>query len=151
SVDQIANRLEANFSLLTGGGTDRPTRHQTLTAAMDWSYALLSEEERTLLRRLSVFAGSFSLQACGTICAEGGLNVLERLLLLLEKSLVLYEEPEGEGRYRLLETVRRYAGGTLAETEEEARLHGRHRDYYTTLAEEVALNPAGADQAVWPV
>ncbi|HZP83879.1 MAG TPA: tetratricopeptide repeat protein, partial [Chthonomonadaceae bacterium] len=149
SVVQIADRLEANFVLLTRGGADRPTRHQTLSAAMDWSYALLSEEERRLLRRLSVFSGGFSLEASEAVCVEEGLNVLEPLLQLLEKSLLVYEEQDGGGRYRLLETVRRYAGQKLAETEDEPLLHARHRDYYTALAEEAASNLSGAEQVDW--
>ncbi len=149
SVDQIASRLEANFRLLTRGETDRPSRHQTLTAAMDWSYALLSEEERRLLRRLSIFSGGFALEAAEAICAETGETVLEGLLSLLEKSLVVYEDQEGEGRYRLLETIRHYAAQKLAETEEEAALNLRHRDHYTTLAEEAARNLTGGEQVAW--
>src|SRR5262249_41289423 len=110
TVDQIAERLDDRFRLLTGGSRTALPRHQTLRAAIDWSYDLLAEPERTLLRRLSVFAGGWTLEAAEAVCADENLAadaVLELLAHLVDKSLVLVEESgEGEVRYRLLETMR---------------------------------------------
>jgi predicted ATPase/class 3 adenylate cyclase len=108
-VEQIVQRLEDRFRLLTGGSRTALPRQQTLRAAMDWSYDLLTEEERALLRRLSVFTGGFTLAAAEAVCAENGIeegDVLDLLTRLVEKSLAVYEAELGEGRYRLLETVR---------------------------------------------
>src|SRR5207247_1659321 len=104
TVEQIAARLDDRFHLLTGGRRAALPRHRTLQALIDWSYHLLSEEEQALLRRLSVFAGGWSLEA-----AEALGGSLDLLASLEEKSLVLVEEREGELRYRMLETVREYA------------------------------------------
>src|SRR5262249_39567734 len=113
-VEQIAARLDGRFRLLTGGSRTGLPRHQTLRALIDWSYDLLTEAERTLLRRLSVFAGGWTLAAAEAVCAGGyprsgssieDWEVLDLLTSLVEKSLALYEEGEREGRYRLLETV----------------------------------------------
>src|SRR5439155_8972105 len=112
AVAQIAARLNDRFRLLTGGSRTALPRHQTLRAAIDWSYDLLSDPERVLLRRLSVFAGGWSLDAAEAVCHGEGIEdweVLDLLTALVEKSLVQYEEQEGTARYRLLETVRQYS------------------------------------------
>jgi len=109
AVEQIAARLDDRFHLLTGGGRMVLPRQQTLQAAMDWSYDLLSEPERRLWHRLSVFAGGWTLEAAEAVCAGVGLDVadvLDRLTSLADKSLVNVEAPDGEARYRLLETIR---------------------------------------------
>jgi non-specific serine/threonine protein kinase len=132
--DQVAQRLDDRFGLLTGGGRNTLRRHQTLRAAMDWSYDLLSPAERTLLGRLSMFAGSFSMEAAETVGADGRTlvisDVLELLGHLVDKSLVVVETGERDARYRLLETVREYATEKLDEAEETAATARRHRDFF---------------------
>src|SRR5262249_19327403 len=121
-------------------------RHQTLQTAMDWSYDLLTASERTCLRQISVFAGGWTLEAAEAITRE----VLTPLTSLVEKSLVVYEENEnGQGRYRLLETVREYAREKLRECGEWEAGHLRHRDYFLTLAEAAETKLTGAEQAEW--
>ena len=118
SIDQIAARLDDRFRLLSGGPRTSMPRQQTLQAAVDWSYALLSEPERAVLRRLSVFAGGWTFEAAEAVSTGDGVHtyaVLELLAQLVDKSLVLSEEQDGSGRYRLLETIRQFAFGRLEE------------------------------------
>ena len=152
AVEQIAARLDDRFSLLTGGSQTTLPRHQTLRGAIDWSYNLLSEPERALLRRLSVFAGGCSLQAAERICASGSVetvSVLDVLTSLVDKSLVLAETQHGEARYRLLETVRQYARDRLVEANEEADVRTRHRAWCVTLAEQAPTELRGPRQRLW--
>jgi len=138
SVEQIAVRLDDRFRLLTGSGRGALPHHQTLRAALDWSYNLLTEPERTMLRRLAVFAGGFSLDAAESVCDGSDLEiaqVVDLLTRLVDKSLVLFEEHNGEGRYRLLETVRQYALDRLLEAAEHDERRFRHRDFYLAWAE----------------
>ena len=112
SVEQIAARLDDRFRLLTSGPRTALPRQQTLRATVDWSYALLSEPERALLRRLSAFAGSWDFEAAEAVAAGDGVRVhavLDLLAQLVDKSLVLAEERGGAARYRLLDTIRQYA------------------------------------------
>lgn len=150
---QIAARLDDRFRLLTGGSRTALPRHRTLRAAMDWSFDLLSETERTLLSRLSVFAGSFSLDAAEAICGGGPVessDVLDLLGHLVDRSLLMPEENSAEARYRMLETIRDYAQERLAGSEEAGEMHGRHRDWFVALVDEAreALF-AGPVQATW--
>ena len=152
AVEQIATRLDDRFRLLTGGSRTVLPRHQTLRGAIDWSYHLLAEPEQVLLRRLSVFAGGWTLEAAESVCAGGNLeavNVLDRLTSLVDKSLVLAETQHGEARYRLLETVRQYAWGRLVESNEASEVRTRHRDWYLDLAERVEPKLRGPEQGVW--
>jgi tetratricopeptide (TPR) repeat protein len=138
SVEQIAVRLDDRFRLLTGSGRGALPHHQTLRAALDWSYNLLTEPERILLRRLAVFAGGFSLDAAESVCDGSDLEiaqVIDLLTRLVDKSLVLFEEHNAEGRYRLLETVRHYALDPLLEAGEHDARRSRHRDFYLGWAE----------------
>jgi len=169
-VEEIAGRLDDRFSLLTGGSRTALPRHRTLRACIDWSYDLLSEPERVLLRRLSVFSGGSTLEAVEGICtdarsasldgaalslpAEGECrvedrNVLDLLTALVDRSLVIYEAPGGGARYQLLETVRQYSRDRLLEAGEETVLRGRHRDFFLRLAEKAELELRGAKQLVW--
>src|SRR3982750_3944136 len=111
-VEQINARLDDRFHVLTGGSRTALPRHQTLRATIDWSYQLLSEPERRLLRRLAVFAGGCSLAAAEAVCSGDGLKsneVLERLAALVDKSMVVAETRPGEAtRYHLLEMVRQF-------------------------------------------
>jgi len=151
-VEQIAQRLDDRFRLLTGGRRTALRRHQTLQAALDWSYELLPEEERELLRRLSVFAGGWTLEAARAVCGEEEMEdyeLLERLTQLVDKSLVVAEESGTEQRYRLSETVRDYNRSRLAEFGEEETLRTRHRDYFLGWAEEAASHLQRPDQREW--
>ncbi len=153
AVDQIATRLDDRFRLLTGGSRTALPRHQTLRAAIDWSYGLLLEPERRLLRRLSVFAGGWSLEAAEAVCAGEGLEnweVLELQAHLIDKSLVLLEKAGGEEeRYRLLGTIRQYAADRLVETGEAGPTRDRHLEWFLAFAERASLELRGARQADW--
>ncbi|HEY3073137.1 MAG TPA: tetratricopeptide repeat protein [Candidatus Limnocylindrales bacterium] len=138
--DQIAGRLDDRFRLLTGSSRISVPRHQTLRATIDWSYELLADDERAVLRRLSVFAPSCSLEAAETVCSGedvAEMDVLDLLSRLVDKSL-LVAEAEGQGRYRLLETIRQYARDRLLESGEATEALRRHRDWYLALAEQAA-------------
>jgi predicted ATPase/class 3 adenylate cyclase/DNA-binding CsgD family transcriptional regulator len=140
SVDQIAAGLGDRFHLLTRGTRTALPRHQTLRASVDWSYALLSAAERTLLRRLAVFAGGFSLDLAEAACADASVErvaILDLLASLVEKSLVIADEQMGAVRYRLLETVRQYALERLIEADESTAMLDRHRDALLAFAEEI--------------
>jgi predicted ATPase/DNA-binding NarL/FixJ family response regulator len=152
SVEQIAARLDDCFGLLSAGGRTAMPRHRTLHATMDWSHELLSREERVLFRRLSVFAGGFSLEAAESVCAGEKLErdeVLELLSNLVDKSLVIMREEGGEGRYRLLETVRQYGWEKLSESGEAGQVWERHAGYYLALAEEAEPELKGERQLAW--
>jgi predicted ATPase len=149
SVEQIVARLDDAYRLLTGGSRSALPRQQTLRAAMDWSHDLLSAQEQACFRRLSVFAGSFSLEAAEAICAGSPSeadDVLEVLSSLIEKSLVLMEERRGEARYRLLETIRQYGQGKLEECAEAEHIRRKHRDWYAHLAEQAEGEMLSAQQ-----
>lgn len=151
SVEQISGRLERALPLLSSGGRTEIAHHRTLRATMDWSYELLEEEERVLFRRLSVFAGGFTLEAAVGVCAAGSIRegeVLDLLASLVDKSLVVFEElQDGVARYRLLETVRRYALERLEENGEAGMLEERHAEHYLALAEEA--EPELREQQAW--
>jgi predicted ATPase/class 3 adenylate cyclase len=152
SVEQIATKLDDRFRLLTGGSRAGLPHHQTLRAALDWSYDLLSEPERIALRRLAAFAGGFTLEAAEAVSGDDGVDaseVLDLLLRLVDKSLVVAEEQDGEARYRLLETVQQYGREKLRESGEAAAVQRRHRDWYLGLAEQAEPKLFGAEQAAW--
>jgi predicted ATPase/DNA-binding SARP family transcriptional activator len=153
SMEQIASRLDDYLGLLTGGSRTAQSRQQTLRATLDWSYALLSEAERSLLKRLSVFAGGCILEAAEQVCAGEGIGetqVLDLLSSLVDKSLVLFEERESaEGRYRLLEMVRQYAAEGLQASGEAELVRLRHRAWYLTFAEQAELALITEEQKVW--
>jgi non-specific serine/threonine protein kinase len=152
SVEQIAARLDDAYRLLTGGRRTALPRQQTLRATMDWSYSLLSEQERNLFRRLSIFVGSFPLETAEAICSDEGIRegeILEVLAHLVDKSLVVVEEREGEKRYRLLETIRQYSQERLWEAGEVARLQERHWTWYTGMVEQAGLDVLGPQQVIW--
>lgn len=143
---EIADGLDDCFRLLAGGVRGAVQRQQTLRASIDWSHALLTETEQILFRRLAPFVGGFDLAAVRAVAAGSDLDpfsVLDQLTLLVDKSLVVADDCQGRTRYRLLETVRRYALEKLGDSG-EADVHARHRDYYTALA--ASLNtPADND------
>jgi predicted ATPase len=133
---QMAERLDDRFRLLTGGSRTAVPRHQTLRAAMDWSYTLLPGPEQVTLRRLAVFRGSFSLAAVEAVV--GSLDAVDLLTRLVDKSMVQVGSEEPEVRYGLLETVREYAGQKLAEAGEADDVRTRHRDFFLGLADDWA-------------
>jgi predicted ATPase/class 3 adenylate cyclase len=150
SVDEIASRLNNRFRLLTSGDRTAMPRQQTLRGCIDWSYDLLGDEERALLRRLSVFAGGWSLEAAEAIGADGDVeeaDVLDLLTNLVEKSLVTLEA-EGE-RYKLLETIREYAQEHLDESGERDQTCSRHLAFYVALAERAMPELVGPMQGDW--
>ncbi len=152
SVDQIAARLDDRFRLLTRGSRASLPRQQTLRAALDWSYQLLTERERRVLRRLSVFAGGWTLEAAETVCRADEieqLDVLDLLTQLVFKSLVVTDEQNGDIRYRFLETVRQYGLEKLEESGETEAIRKRHRDWYLGLAERAEPELQGVRQAAW--
>ena len=152
TVEQLASRLDNRFALLTRGSRAALPRHQTLRAAMDWSYDLLSQNERTVLCRLSVFVGGWALEAAESVCSGDGIEeheVLDILTHLVAKSLVNAETLGGEVRHRMLETVRQYGGERLLALGEAATLRRRHRDWYLALAERAAERIVGPEQSMW--
>ncbi|MFI8931735.1 BTAD domain-containing putative transcriptional regulator [Streptomyces sp. NPDC053474] len=157
SVEQLAHRLDDRFRLLTSGSRTALPRHKTLRAVVDWSWELLTEAERTVLRRLSVFAGGASLEAAERVCAGhpadgvGSVEpeqVLELLTSLTEKSL-LRAVGEGAPRYRMLGTIKEYAGLRLAEAGEAESARRAHLAYCTELAETAEPHLRRAEQLEW--
>ena len=141
SLEQIAARLDNVFHLLTGGRHTALPRHQTLKALVDWSYDLLSAQERCLLGRLSVFAGSWTLAAAEAVCAgpaDGeaipGEAILDLLAQLVDKSLVVVQDGGVEKRYHMLEMIRQYAHQRLLERDEFETMREKHLDYYLALS-----------------
>jgi non-specific serine/threonine protein kinase len=155
SLTALAERLENGFRLITGENRAALPRHRTLRASIEWSYSLLSPPEQALLRRCSVFAGGCTPEAAAAVCGEEGSDehrsdILGLIAGLVERSLVLFEEREGEARYRILETVRQYGRERLVEAGEEAVLQSRQLAYYTELAEESEPHLRGSSlQAMW--
>ncbi|WP_433088090.1 BTAD domain-containing putative transcriptional regulator [Dactylosporangium sp. CA-052675] len=148
SVDQLANRLDDRFRLLTGGSRTALPRHRTLRAMVDWSWELLADDERAVLRRLSVFSGGASLELAERVCAGDGVDaelVLELLTSLAEKSLVVVAGP----RYRLLGTIKEYAAQRLAEAGETDRARRAHLACCIDLAEAADPHLRRAEQLQW--
>jgi len=162
-VEQIAARLDDRFRLLTGGSRTALPHHQTLTALIDWSYDLLSEAERALLRRLSVFRGGWTLEAAEAVWAPSspnpspsngsgngqGRDLLDLLTHLVDKSLVGVEDQLGEARYALLETIRQYAGDKLTESGEAEPVREAHLAYFLQLAEAAEPKLHSVEQLLW--
>lgn len=151
SIEQILERLQDRYRVLTAGNRGGPARHQTLRAAVDWSFGLCSREEQALWARMSVFSGSFDLDAAEEICALGEINkndVLELLSSLIDKSVVLCEEKRPKVRYWMLETIREYGRERLVANGSEACFQKRHRDYYLQLSEWSENRWFGPDQLV---
>src|SRR5215208_4936398 len=152
SAEQLASRLEDFLKLLTGGLTADP-RHRTLRATLEWSHELLSEPERMLFRRLSVFTGGWILEAAEEVCSGEGIeqgDVLEVLSELVDKSLVVAGAGEqGVPRFRMLEPVRHYGQERLQESGTAEWVRERHAQYYLALAQEAEPELEGADQILW--
>jgi predicted ATPase/DNA-binding SARP family transcriptional activator len=178
SPEQIAARLDDRFRLLAGGSRTALPRHQTLRAAIDWSYALLAQPERAVLRRLAAFAGTWSLESAEAVCSgvlgarswvlgkeesDGSLgtpstqdlapstqlDVLDLVARLVDKSLVQVEDRRAEPRYHLLETVRQYAQDQLTAANEVAPIRRCHVAYYLGLAEQTYAAIRDSRQLAW--
>jgi hypothetical protein len=153
SPAEIATRLDERFRLLTGGRRSRVERHQTLRAAVEWSYSLLDAQERSLFDRLGVFVGSFDAAAVEAVVIDAdleGSEVLECLVSLVEKSMVLVEHAdEATTRYRLLETLRAFGRERLETAGETDNWRRRHAEYYAAFCERAGPELEGADELVW--
>jgi predicted ATPase len=135
-LHQLGNRLR----LLAGGARDLPERHQTMRAAIDWSYELLSVEEQILFRRLAVFAGGCFLEAVEAICGFDGINVIDVLESLLDKNLIRQSEVKGEPRFWMFETIREYGLERLEASKESQAILPGHAGYYAKLIQQYSTN-----------
>jgi predicted ATPase/class 3 adenylate cyclase/Tfp pilus assembly protein PilF len=151
SLNDLRDRLDHRFRLLTGGSRTALERQQTLRATVDWSYSLLNGPEQSLLHRLSVFAESFDLDAAEAVCGAGHIDVTDLLGSLVAKSLVIAEPAGGALRYRLLETIRQFAAERLVEAGEDEALAAaaNHCEYFLQVVETAAPNVTGSDQRRW--
>ncbi|MEO8133346.1 MAG: tetratricopeptide repeat protein [Betaproteobacteria bacterium] len=152
SVEEVNQRLDQRFRLLTGGSRTALPRQQTLRSLIDWSYDLLNPTEQELLRRLAVFSGGITLDAAEHVCSGEGvdaLSMLDLLTSLADKSLLLPEVRIHATRYRMLETVRQYARDRLLDSGEVGRWRDRHLAYFLGMAEEAERKLTGADQKAW--
>jgi predicted ATPase/DNA-binding SARP family transcriptional activator len=152
SLKEICSRLENRLELLTGRTRSKESRHQTLRAAIDWSYELLSGAERKLFRRLSVFAGGWTLEAAETICSGNDLdpkNIFALMTRLIEKSVVVAQTQSEETRYSILMTLREYAHERLVESDEVENVRSRHLEYFTDFAERAQPLLRGHDVRDW--
>jgi predicted ATPase len=145
SPSAMLARLESCLNLLTGGARDLPTRQQTLRGTVDWSYGLLNPAEQTLFRRLSVFTGGCTLEAVEAVCdtaGDLGLDALDGMTSMVDKSLAQQVEAAGETRFVMLSTIREYALERLAASDDVAATRRSHAAYYLVLAEEGASEAA---------
>ena len=153
TLAQIAERLGRALGILSGGGQPMEPRHRTLRATLRWSYDLLSEPERRLFARLSVFAGGFSLEEAEAVGAGEGIEqtaVVEPFLALVDKSLVVAESTrDGTMRFRMLEPVRQYGQEHLGASGEVEQVRRQHAEYFLALAEEAEPRLRGPEQAAW--
>jgi predicted ATPase/DNA-binding CsgD family transcriptional regulator len=153
SVEQISQRLTDSLKLLRGGSMTQMAKQRTLRGALDWSYELLSEDEKKLFVRLSVFAGGWTLEAAEAVGVGEGVeedNILDLLSWLVEKSLVVARERQESGvRYRMLEPVRLYAREQLEQGGESEEVRRRHATFFLTLAEEAEPRLRGPEDREW--
>lgn len=149
----MLGRLGSRLQTLTGGARDLPARQQTLRGAIAWSHDLLSEPEQRLFRRISVFIGGCTFEAAEAVAdtrQDLGVDVIDGIESLVNKSLLqLSEQPDGEARLTMMETVREYGLERLVESGEDAAVHKAHAAYCLVLAEEAANALEGADQPIW--
>jgi predicted ATPase len=145
---QISAHLKDRLRALPTGPRTAPARQATLRASFDWSYELLTDAERALLRQLSVFAGGCDLEAALAVCPAASAEVLAALV---DRSLLLVQDDRkrGEPRYRMLETIREFAAECLAEAGEVDALRSLHRDHYLAVAETGEAGLGGPGQAEW--
>ena len=150
-VEEVLQRLEDRFRLLTGGSRTAMARQQTLRATVDWSYQQLTESEQIFFRRLAVFSGSFGLEAAERVCwnetemRESSLEILSRLV---DRSMVIPDSVSSPARYRLLETLRQYGQEKLRDPSDED-IRSRHAEYFVGVAEDAELKLRGPEQLLW--
>lgn len=156
SAEQIATRLDDAFRLLTQGGRTTLPRHQTLRAAIDWSYALLPEQEQILMRRLAIFNGGWTVEAAEAVCSGGEIEdfeVLDYLSRLVDKSLVVTDESvpgyPDQVRYRHLETIRQYALEKMRISEEIEEIAKKHQKWFLAMAKQAEPELRGSKQILW--
>ena len=152
SVEEIADLLHDQFRLLTGGSRAAMPRQQTLRAAVDWSYALLRDDEQTLLARLAAFSGGWNLDAAMAVTGFDPLyavDVVDGLARLVARSLVIVEEQDGASRYRMLSTIRQYALERLKDRGDLAACRDRHAAHFRALALAAEAELMGPEQAEW--
>ena len=156
ALPQLVERLDRRFRLLTGGSRNAMPRQQTLQATVDWSFSLLNDIERETIRRMSVFAGGFDLEAAQAICAADGpadeFEVMDLLHSLVSKSLVIADHGPDAVRYRLLETIRQYCAEDLLRARGEdatLRLRSAHADHFLAFAQTAAPQTKGPRQGHW--
>ena len=152
SAEQIADELDDRFRLLVGGKRTAVPRQQTLQATFDWSFDLLTDPERAVLRRLAPFAGGFGLDAARAVCSGGEVaaeHVLDHLTRLVNKSLVAAEVQAQVARFHLLETVQQYAAARLQAAGEKLTAGAQHLHWFLDLAERAEPEQRSADQTLW--
>lgn len=152
SVQDINLRLKDRYKLLTGGGRVLQERQQTLRALVDWSYDMLSDDEKRVLNRIGMFAGGFDLAAAEFVCGAEPLtdfDVLDLLASLVEKSLVMLDEQGETPRYRTLETIREYAREKIGESGEMELIAARHCEHYFAFAKDANRGLKGEEQVAW--
>jgi predicted ATPase/class 3 adenylate cyclase len=154
SADAILERLEHQLGVLAAGSRDLPARQQTLRGAIAWSHDLLTDGEKRLLARLSVFVGGCELDSAEAVCGPAaelgdGLEVFDGLMSLVDQSLVRAEEVDGETRFRMLDTIREFAAERLTESGERQEMERRHSATFLDLAESVAPRLTGDEQRRW--
>jgi predicted ATPase len=149
----IAARLEDRFALLTSGARNVPARHQTLHAAIAWSYDLLEPSDQALFRRLAVFVGGCTLEAAGAVCPEGDdrqRDILDGLAALVDRSLLsLTPTQDGTPRFRMLESLREFALEQLAESDEAGEMQRRHAGFFLRFAERAKSGLLGPEEQRW--
>ncbi|GAA0325166.1 LuxR family transcriptional regulator [Actinoallomurus spadix] len=149
SVEQLLDRLDDRLRLLSMESSAVTSRHQTLRALLDWSYALCTEKERLLWARISVFTGSLDLEAAEEVCAGDGIDraeIVKLVIGLVEKSVLIRDEGPGGVRFRLLETIRRYGRERLAVSGERSAIELEYRDYYRRLSRALKARLFGPEQ-----
>ncbi|QFY09716.1 LuxR family transcriptional regulator [Nonomuraea phyllanthi] len=152
SAEELLQRLDDRFRLLTAGSRAVLPRHQTLRALIDWSYTLCLDHERLLWQRASVFAGGLDLEAAEAVCSGDGIareDVIDLVIGLVDKSVLMREGHPGGVRYRMLETLRQYGRQRLADSGAETELQARHRRYYRDLAARARAEVFGPHQVAW--
>jgi predicted ATPase/DNA-binding CsgD family transcriptional regulator len=152
TAEALLARLDRRLQLLTAGGRDQPSRHQSLQAALTWSYDLLDAPAQSLFRRLGVFVGGWTLEAATAICGEVNepeANLLDRMAVLVDSNLVRQVASEGEPRYTFLETIRELASESLSASGEAVQIYERHGAYFLALAEMADSKLRTGEQLVW--
>jgi len=150
SLEQLASRLDDKLNLLTTGSRAAQPRQQTLRAAIDWSYELLAEEEKIVLQRLSVFYGTWTLEAAESVCADDDIvqsEILDLITRLLDKSLIVSDDLNGTIRYRMLEIIRQYAMEKLEQRDELQHIRDLHTRFYCAFSQSVENKWYSKEQA----